>query len=211
MPGICFPATRIEVVLEQARWIEYQGVREAAYPLVVCRVPGGAQCTEERLRSGVGEEGSEVRASALRAVAVADRVQQIRDGGASVVVGPRSAVFAPTRKLGLIIVDEEHEPTYKQDTVPRYHGRDVAVKRAALAQVPIVLGSATPSLETLNNVNSGRYERLRLANRVRGLSMPKLEVVHLRKELQPGRVELIGKTLTVKMAATLDRNEQVSC
>jgi len=135
--------------------------------------------------------------------------QQILGGGASVVVGPRSAIFAPTRKLGLIIVDEEHEPTYKQDTTPRYHGRDVAVKRAALADVPIVLGSATPSLESLQNVKSDKYEMLRLPKRVRGLEMPKLQIVHLRRELQRGKIELIGRTLTQKMAAALDRSEQI--
>ena len=135
--------------------------------------------------------------------------QQIRDGHASVVVGPRSAVFAPTRKLGLLVVDEEHESSYKQDTVPRYHGRDVAVKRAALSGVPIVLGSATPSLESLQNAQRNRYELLRLPRRVRGLPMPTLQIVHLRKEMVPGRVELIGMTLTRKIASALDRREQV--
>jgi len=135
--------------------------------------------------------------------------QQIRDGEASVVVGPRSAVFAPTPKLGLIIVDEENEPTYKQDTAPRYHGRDVAVKRASLAGVPVILGSATPSLESLHNVQLGRYDCLRLPRRVQGLPLPTLEIVHLRREIQPGRVELIGKTLAHKMAAALDRREQI--
>lgn len=134
---------------------------------------------------------------------------QILQGAASVVVGPRSAVFAPARKLGLVIVDEEHESSYKQDNIPRYHGRDVAVKRAALADVPVILGSATPSLESLRNVQLARYGMLRLPHRVRGLPMPKLQIVHLRKEMPRGRVELIGKTLTDRMAAALDRGEQV--
>ncbi|HOD82367.1 MAG: Primosomal protein N' [Planctomycetes bacterium ADurb.Bin126] len=135
--------------------------------------------------------------------------QQIRDGHAAVVVGPRSAVFAPTRKLGLIIVDEEHEGSYKQDNAPRYHGRDVAVMRASLAGVPVVLGSATPSLESMHNARQGKYHLVRLPSRVRGLPMPRLEIVNLRKEMQPGRIELIGKTLTMRMAAALDRNEQI--
>jgi len=134
--------------------------------------------------------------------------QQIRDGAADVVVGPRSAVFAPTRKLGLIIVDEEHESSYKQDTAPPYHGRDTAVKRAQLAEVPIILGSATPSLESMHNVEVGRYDLLSLPRRVKGLPMPKLQIVHLRKELTPGKVELIGSTLTRLLAETLDRGEQ---
>jgi len=136
--------------------------------------------------------------------------EQIRDGGADVVVGPRSAIFAPTPKLGLVIVDEEHESTYKQDTAPRYHGRDVAVKRASLEGAAVILGSATPSLESLHNARSGRYELLRLARRVRGLPLPRLQIVNLRKEIAVGgRVELIGRTLTVKTAAALDRGEQV--
>ncbi len=135
---------------------------------------------------------------------------KIRDGEANIVVGPRSAIFAPCPNLGLIIVDEEHEPTYKQDTVPRYHGRDVAVKRASIEQVPIVLGSATPSLETIHNVREGRYDKLSLPRRVQGLDMPTLELVNLRKEVRHDhRIELIGQTLTRQMATALDRNEQI--
>jgi len=133
----------------------------------------------------------------------------IREGNASVVIGPRSAVFAPTRNLRLIIVDEEHEGSYKQDNAPRYHGRDVAVKRAHLAGVPVVLGTATPSLESYLNVRKGRYELLELPDRVKGLPMPKLDLVHLRKDLSPHRVELIGRTLTARIAATLDRDQQI--
>jgi primosomal protein N' (replication factor Y) len=135
--------------------------------------------------------------------------QQIRDGKASVVVGPRSAIFAPTRNLGLIVVDEEHEPSYKQDSAPRYHARDVAVMRANLSGVPVILGSATPSLESLHNAQLGRYELVRLQARVRGLPMPKLQIVHLRQEMEIGRVELLGKTLTARMAGVLDRGEQI--
>jgi primosomal protein N' (replication factor Y) len=147
--------------------------------------------------------------SGLSAAERAFHYQQIRDGVASAVVGPRSAVFAPARRLGLIIVDEEHEPAYKQDTVPRYHGRDVAVMRGRLSNVPVLLGSATPSLESLHNARQDRYALLRLPRRVRGLPMPKLQIVHLRREVASGRIELIGKTLTQKIAATLDRGEQI--
>ena len=135
--------------------------------------------------------------------------RQIRDGHAAVAVGPRSAVFAPARGLGLIIVDEEHEGSYKQDTAPRYHGRDVAVMRASFAGVPVLLGSATPSLESFHNARAGRYDTIELPRRVRGLPMPRLEIVHLRQDITPGRVELIGRTLTARMAAALDRDEQI--
>ncbi|MBT3198436.1 MAG: primosomal protein N' [Phycisphaerales bacterium] len=134
--------------------------------------------------------------------------QQIRLGHAAVVVGPRSAIFAPTPNLGLIVVDEEHESSYKQDTAPRYHGRDVAVMRASLEKVPIVLGSATPSLESLHNVHRKRYELLKLPVRVRSLPMPSLKIVSLRQEIRPGKVELLGRTLTQQLAVTLDAGQQ---
>jgi len=134
--------------------------------------------------------------------------RQICDGHAAVVIGPRSAVFAPTAKLAMIIVDEEHEGSYKQDNAPRYHARDVAVKRAHLAGVPVVLGSATPSLESHLNVQRGRYELVRLPHRVKGLPMPKLKLVHLRRDLTPGKIELIGRTLTARLAAALDAEQQ---
>ncbi|MFW5733024.1 MAG: replication restart helicase PriA [Planctomycetota bacterium] len=135
--------------------------------------------------------------------------RRIEQGEASVVIGPRSAVFAPVKTPGLIIVDEEHESSYKQDTAPRYHGRDVAVKRASIEQIPVLLGSATPSMESWNNARQGRYELLTLASRVKGLQLPHLEIVPLRKEMEPGRIELIGRTLTHAIARTMDRGDQV--
>ncbi len=149
--------------------------------------------------------------SALTATERAFYHDQIRQGHAAVVVGPRSAVFAPARRLGLIIVDEEHEGSYKQDNAPRYHARDVAVKRGQLAAVPVLLGSATPSLESLHNASTGRYAILKLPRRVRGLPMPTLHVVNLRSEMdrQAKHLELIGATLTHRIAGVLDRGEQV--
>ncbi len=147
--------------------------------------------------------------SGLTDVQRAHHYRQIHEGHADVIVGPRSAVFAPAGRLGLIVVDEEHESSYKQDTAPRYHGRDVAIKRASIENIPILLGSATPSLESYHNARQGRYDLLRLDSRVRGLSMPTLQIVNLRKDIQPGRIELIGKTLTNRIAATIDRGEQI--
>jgi primosomal protein N' (replication factor Y) len=104
-------------------------------------------------------------------------------GGARVVVGARSAVFAPVPKLQLVIVDEEHEPAYKQDETPRYHGRDVAVMRAKLTGAVCVLGSATPSLETIANAQAGKYQILRLKQRVDDRRMPFVNVVDMRIEV----------------------------
>src|SRR5207302_108853 len=90
--------------------------------------------------------------------------QSIASGEVQVVVGARSAVFAPARRLGLIVIDEEHEGTFKQETSPRYHARDVAVMRARLENIPILLGSATPSLESWHNAQRGQYTLLSLPN-----------------------------------------------
>ena len=110
--------------------------------------------------------------------------QSIAAGKVEVVVGVRSAIFAPARRLGLIVIDEEHESTFKQETVPRYHARDVAVKRAQLERVPVLLGSATPSLESWQNSERGRYTRLVMPNRVEGRPMPAVDVIDLRHEKQ---------------------------
>jgi primosomal protein N' (replication factor Y) len=108
--------------------------------------------------------------------------RSIAAGEVQVVVGARSAVFAPARRLGLIVIDEEHESTFKQETTPRYHARDVAVKRAQLEGVPVLLGSATPALETWHNAEVGRYTRLSLSRRVAGRPMPTVELIDLRHE-----------------------------
>ena len=118
--------------------------------------------------------------------------QSIASGEVQVVVGVRSAVFAPARRLGLIVVDEEHESTFKQETTPRYHGRDVAVKRAQMEGMPVLLGSATPSLETWRNAERGRYTRLAMPTRVGGRPMPAVEIIDLRHEKIRGRTERIA-------------------
>jgi primosomal protein N' (replication factor Y) (superfamily II helicase) len=108
--------------------------------------------------------------------------QSIASGEVQVIVGARSAVFAPARRLGLIVVDEEHESTFKQETTPRYHARDVGVKRAQMEGIPVLLGSATPSLESWRNAERGRYSLISMPNRVGGRSMPGVEIIDLRHE-----------------------------
>ncbi|GAH01302.1 unnamed protein product, partial [marine sediment metagenome] len=111
--------------------------------------------------------------------------QKIKAGKADVVIGARSAVFAPLPNLGLIVIDEEHEPSYKQDTAPRYHGRDVAIKRAQLSEAHCILGSATPSLEMLLNCRNKEYFNLiELPKRVMDLPAPEMKLVDL-KQQQP--------------------------
>jgi len=136
--------------------------------------------------------------------------QKIKSGDADVVIGARSAVFAPLSRLGLIVVDEEHEPSYKQDTAPRYNGRDVAIKRAQLASALCILGSATPSLETLSNCHSKKYFSLvRLPKRVMNLPMPQMKLVDLQQAgpAQKG-INLISEPLAKGLRETLAKSEQ---
>ena len=108
--------------------------------------------------------------------------QSIASGEVEVVVGARSAVFAPARRLGLMVIDEEHESSFKQETTPRYSARDVAVKRAHMERIPVILGSATPSLESWHNAERGRYTRLAMPSRVGDRPMPKVEIIDMRNE-----------------------------
>ncbi|AOS45520.1 Primosomal protein N' [Lacunisphaera limnophila] len=133
----------------------------------------------------------------------------LASGKARVVVGARSAIFAPVRDLRLIVVDEEHEPAYKQDETPRYHGRDVAVYRAKLAGATCLLGSATPSLESFANVKSGKYRLDVLTKRVDDKKMPDIQIVDMRIEVmrQRGLVTL-SRLLVNHMQARFERREQ---
>ncbi len=133
--------------------------------------------------------------------------RSIAAGEIQVVVGARSAIFAPTRRLGLIVIDEEHESTFKQETTPRYHARDVAVMRARQAKIPLILGSATPALETWRNSELGRFTRLTLSARVGGRPMPEVALIDLRYEKPP----TVGLSTPLKeaMKAALDDGGQV--
>ncbi len=138
-----------------------------------------------------------------------DAWQSLVTGRARVVVGARSAIFAPVCDLGLIIVDEEHEGAYKQDESPRYQARDVAVYRAMLDGALCLLGSATPSLETMRNAESGKYELLRLSERVDGQPLPTVQVVDMRVEARRRDSHpLFSHVLIEKVRGRLERREQ---
>ena len=137
-----------------------------------------------------------------------DQWWRIREGDSRVVVGARSAVFAPVPDLGLVVVDEEHDGSYKQDDSPRYHGRDVAVMRARLEGCPVVLGSATPSVESHANALRGKYERLLLPRRIGPQGLPRVEIVDRRAMLKAGGDPILGPTLRDALAARLARREQ---
>jgi primosomal protein N' (replication factor Y) len=141
----------------------------------------GRQC---RGWFGARFEGVAVLHSALSDVERAREWRRVRNGEARVVVGTRSAVFAPLENIGLIIVDEEQENSYKQEETPRYHGRDVAIVRAKMEGALALLGSATPSMETYHHARTGKYELLTLASRVADRSLASVEVVDLREDFQ---------------------------
>jgi primosomal protein N' (replication factor Y) len=137
-----------------------------------------------------------------------DQWWRIREGEAPVVVGARSAVFAPLPEVGLLVVDEEHDGAYKQEDSPRYHARDVAVMRGQLEGAPVVLGSATPSVESHANAEKGKYTRLLLPCRIGRQGLPKVEVVDRRAVLRAGGDPILSPVLREALAARLSRGEQ---
>jgi primosomal protein N' (replication factor Y) len=166
----------------------------------------GRQC---RAWFGAHFEGVAVLHSALSDVERAREWWRVRNGQARVVVGTRSAVFAPLENLGLVIVDEEQENSFKQEETPRYHGRDVAIVRAKLESAVALLGSATPALETYHNATSGKYELLTMASRVENRSLAAVEIVDLRTEFQKThQTSPISKILHDGIAECLSFNTQ---
>lgn len=138
-----------------------------------------------------------------------DEWHAIHKGEARIAIGPRSALFAPVQNLGLIIVDEEHDASYKQENAPRYHGRDLAVLRAHLENACIVLGSATPSLETLYNVQNGKYAMQRMDKRADGQRLPLTRVLDMRTEAKDKRnLGILSERLRMAIEERLHKGEQ---
>jgi primosomal protein N' (replication factor Y) len=138
-----------------------------------------------------------------------DEWHKIHSGRARIVIGARSAVFAPLKNLGLIVVDEEHETTYKQEEAPRYHARDVAVMRAKIEKCVAVLGSATPSLESYHNATTGKYRLATLTQRVDEKQMPLMRIVDLRQERRKEKAAaILSEKLRTAIADRLEKREQ---
>jgi primosomal protein N' (replication factor Y) (superfamily II helicase) len=142
-----------------------------------------------------------------------ERAQQwhrIKSGDARMVVGTRSAVFAPVADLALIIVDEEHDSSYKQEETPRYHARDIAVVRAKMTNAVVVLGTATPSLESYFNAKKNKYALVELPDRVEQRPLPEVEIIDMRQEFQEtGQEQVISRKLAAEIKERFDRKEQV--
>ncbi len=137
-----------------------------------------------------------------------DQFERARSGGIDVMIGPRSALFTPFPNLGMIIIDEEHEPSYQSETSPRYHARETAVKRGELEGAKVVLGSATPSMEAYYGAKQGKYRLLCLQNRPGGGQLPRVEIVDLKKELRQGNKSVLSKRLHDKLEQCLDQGKQ---
>jgi len=140
-----------------------------------------------------------------------DEWYKIHEGRADIVIGARSAIFAPLENLGILIVDEEHEPSYKQEDSPRYHARDLAVVRAGIEGCACLLGSATPCLESFENALTGKYQLLKLTKRTDGKSMPLIRIVDMRLERRRTRdgFSILSDRLRVAVEQRLEKQEQV--
>ena len=125
------------------------------------------------------------------------------------MVGPRSALFTPFANLGLIVIDEEHESSYKSENSPRYHARETAVERARLEHARVVLGSATPSLEAYHKAMEGTYGLVKLQSRYQDRPMPQVSVVDLREELKAGNRSVLSRKLKEAMKDRLEKREQI--
>ena len=139
-----------------------------------------------------------------------DEWTRINEGRSQIAIGARSALFAPFRSLGLIVVDEEHEGSYKQEDSPRYHARDVAVVRGKMEKATVVLGTATPSLESYYNCQNGRYQLLEMPERVENYRLPTVEIIDMAQEAaMAGRAQLFSKRLRELVQERLRRAEQI--
>ncbi len=138
-----------------------------------------------------------------------DQFMRAKDGGIDVIIGPRSALFTPFPKLGMIIIDEEHESSYKSENVPRYHAREVALYRALLCRASVVLGSATPSLESYYKAETGEYGYYELTKRVKDAKMSEVSIVDLRTELKEGNRSIFSRKLYSAMKDRMEKGQQM--
>ncbi|WP_163970712.1 primosomal protein N' [Oceanobacillus halotolerans] len=186
-----------------------QGVIEKGQEAIVL-VPEIA-LTPQMVKRFKGRFGSNVAVlhSALSAGEKYDEWRRIHRKEVKVVVGARSAVFAPFENIGIIIIDEEHETSYKQEDQPRYHARDVAIKRGQHHQCPVILGSATPTLESYARAQKGVYKLATLDKRTNEKEMPNVEIIDMRKELHAGNRSMFSRELKEKIEERISRDEQI--
>jgi primosomal protein N' (replication factor Y) len=184
-------------------------VREAVAAILLVPEIGLTPAVAADLHQIFGDEVA-ILHSALSDRERAEQWHRIKRGEARMVVGTRSAVFAPVADLALIIVDEEHDSSYKQQETPRYHARDIAVVRARMANAVVVLGSATPSLESYFNAKKNKYALVELPDRVEQRPLPEVEIIDMRQEFQEtGQEQVISRKVAAEIKDRMDRKEQV--
>ena len=194
-----------EVYLRLARQVQRAGRRVLVLVPEIALTPSVAALFRGTFGSRVA-----IQHSGLSIGQRHDQWQRIRQGQVDVVVGTRSAVFAPAEDVGLIVVDEEHDASYKQEEAPRYHGRDVAIMRASREGALVVLGSATPSMETFQHAESGKYARVTLDRRVLDRALASVRLVNMREEYADrGPDVVVSRTLSAAIDDRLGRGEQV--
>jgi len=167
--------------------------------------------TPQMVKRFKGRFGDQVAVlhSGLSAGEKYDEWRKIQRKEVKVVVGARSAIFAPFENLGIIIIDEEHETSYKQEDNPRYHARDVAIERARNHRCPVILGSATPSLESFARAQKGVYKLLTMPNRMNNQALPTVEIIDMREELRDGNRSMFSRNLLEKINDRLTKKEQI--
>ncbi len=158
-------------------------------------------------RSRYGQRVSLVH-SGLSAGERSDAYSKIKSGEADIVIGTRSAVFSPVKNLGLIIIDEEHEATYKSESSPKYHARDIARYRCAYSGAVMLLSSATPSLESYSKALEGKYELLKLTERYGNAKLPEVKIYDMRREARVGNTSPLGSELIERLKGVISRGEQ---
>jgi primosomal protein N' (replication factor Y) len=201
---------KTEVYLQAIAHVLGQGQGAIVLVPEISLTPQTVERFKARFSSGQLQTLVAVLHSHLSAGERHDEWHKIRQGRARIVIGARSAIFAPVDPLGLIIVDEEHEHSYKQEETPRYHARDVAVVRGRMEGAVVVLGSATPSMESFYNAQRGKYTLLEMPSRVDEQRMPVVRVVDMRKENRKARgVQIFSQELKEAITRRLERREQV--
>ncbi len=195
---------KTEVYLQAIKQVVEDGKEAIVLVPEIALTPQMVRRFKERFGSQVA-----VMHSALSAGEKYDEWRKVQQKEVQVVVGARSAIFAPFENIGIIIIDEEHELTYKQEDQPKYHARDVAIERAKTHQCPVVLGSATPSLESYARGQKGVYTLATLTERTNQRPMPQVEIIDMRKELHQGNRSMFSRALLEKMNDRIEKGEQI--
>ncbi|MCT8139774.1 primosomal protein N' [Anaerobacillus sp. CMMVII] len=194
---------KTEVYLQSIAKVLEQGKEAIVLVPEISLTPQMVQRFKERFGSLVA-----VLHSGLSTGEKYDEWRKIHNDQVKVVVGARSAIFAPFKNIGIIIIDEEHEATYKQEENPRYHARDVAIQRASFYNCPLLLGSATPSLETYARAKKNVYHLLEMLERVNEVKLPTVDIIDMREELKAGNRSMFSNRLYEKLSERLSRGEQ---